>query len=187
MIHFIHGILTGPVTPIKGLIPYLESTGFEVAYPDYGYELPFQTRFINPMIRGALLPYIALGDILVGHSNGCAIAYDLLMAGAPATRAIFINGALETVFPLPPGLKSLDVYFNPDDTITEAAAVAERLGWVDKVWGELGHAGYQGNDSRVTTFNCGLTPGMPVVQGHSDLFTPAKLAAWGPFLASRIT
>lgn len=185
MIHFIHGILTEPTSPVKGLLPYLQSVGPAV-YPDYGYELAVDVKHVNPMIAGALLPYIQPGDILVGHSNGCALSYELLMAGALVTRAVFINGALETTFPLPAGLQSLDVYFNADDDITEAAAVAERLGLVDKVWGELGHAGYQGKDPRVTNFNCGLTAGMPVVQGHSDFFTPAKLAEWGPFLASRI-
>jgi hypothetical protein len=188
MIHFLHGIRTGIHTEVKGLIPFLVDAGFEVAYPDYGYELALETRFINPMIVGSILPYIKPGDILIGHSNGCALAYDLLQAGAPATRAVFINAALDTHLAIPKQLKSLDVYFNPGDTITEAAAIAERLGWVDRVWGEMGHAGYQGSDGRVNSFNCGpfAQPQMPPVSGHSDIFTPDKLKAWGPFITAKL-
>jgi hypothetical protein len=188
MIHFLHGIRTGAHTEVKGLIPYLKDAGFDVAYPDYGYELALETRFVNPMIVGSILPYIKPGDILLGHSNGCALAYDLLQAGAPATRAVFINAALETRLTLPAGLKSLDVYHNAGDTITEAAAIAERLGWVDHVWGEMGHAGYQGVDSRVMNIDCGFGrgPEMPVVSGHSAIFTPENLKAWGPFIAARL-
>lgn len=184
--HFIHGIRTEITSPVRGLIPYLTDGGFSVAYPDYGFELEFETRIINPMIVGTLLPYIQPGDILIGHSNGCAIAYDLLMAGAPASHGAFINGALETNFPLPDSLKSLDVYFNSGDDITEAAAIAQRLGWVDKVWGELGHVGYTGKNPRVTNINCGAARDLPVVSGHSDFFAPAKLLKWGPYLADRL-
>ena len=187
MIHFLHGIRTGVHTEVKGLIPYLMDAGFEVAYPDYGYELALETRFVNPMIVGSILPYIKPGDILIGHSNGCALAYDLLAAGAPATRAVFINAAMDTRLVIPKQLKSLDVYYNAGDTITEAAAIAERLGWVDHVWGEMGHAGYQGCDGRVTNIDCGdplISYGN--VSGHSDIFTPEKLKNWGPAIATRL-
>jgi hypothetical protein len=158
----------------------------QAVYPDYGYELAIEVKTINPMIVGSLLPYVQPGDIGIGHSNGCAILYDLLSLGAPFSKLVFINGALETNFLLPPYLKSMDVYFNPGDGITEAAAIAQRLGLVDPNWGELGHLGYTGKDPRVTNFNCGSTVDMPVVSGHSDLFTPAKLLKWGPFLADRL-
>ncbi len=186
-VHFVHGILTEPTSPVRGLLPYLVEAGLQTAYPDYGYELVIEVKAVNPMIVGALTPYIQPGDIGIGHSNGCAILYDLLQAGAPFSKLVFINGALETNFLLPATLKSLDVYFNPGDDITEAAAIAQRLGWVDKNWGELGHSGYTGKDPRVTNFNCGSTADMPTVSGHSDFFSPLKLAQWGPFLAKRLS
>jgi hypothetical protein len=186
VIHFLHGIRTGARTEVKGLIPYLMGAGFDVAYPDYGYELELETRFVNPMIVGSILPYIKPGDILVGHSNGCALILDLLDAGAPATRLALINPALETCPVFPERIIAVDVYFNPGDTITEAAAIAERLGWVDHVWGEMGHAGYQGSDPRVENINCGQQTLLPSVHGHSDIFTPDKLKDWGPYIAHRL-
>lgn len=186
MIHLIHGIHYEPTSEVIGLIPYLTAAGFEVAYPNYGYEMALETRIINPMLQGSLLPYIRSGDILIGHSNGCAIAYALMQAGAPAAGAVFINGALETTITRPGSCKFIDVYFNPGDDITVAARIAADIGIVSPIWGELGHSGYSGNDPAICDFNCGHTPSMPVVAGHSDFFTPSKLAAWAPFLAKRL-
>jgi hypothetical protein len=182
VIHLIHGIHTEPTSQVKGLIGYLLEAGFEVAYPEYGYELALETRVVNSMLVGTLLPYIKPGDILIGHSNGCAIAYHLMLLGAPAEGAIFINGALETNIIRPGTCKWIDVYSNQGDTLTEAAMLGARLGLVDSVWGELGHLGYTGKDPLIPNYFCDKTPGMPVVLGHSDFFTPAKLKAWAGWM-----
>lgn len=186
MIHLIHGIHTEPTSPVKGLMPYLTAAGFRVAYPEYGYELALETRLINPMLVGTLLPYINPGDILIGHSNGCAIAYALMQLGAPVKGAVFINGALETTLVRRPGVQWIDVYFNAGDDVTVAARVGADIGLVVPIWGELGHSGYSGNDAAITDFDCGRTPNMPSVSGHSDFFTPSKLSVWGAFLANRL-
>lgn len=184
MIHLIHGIHTGGPSPVQGLVPYLRLAGFDVRYPDYGYVLGIETRLGNPMIVGSILPYVGPDDILIGHSNGCAIAYDILQKGAKVAGAIFINAALEqSIKPLAPWT---DVYFNPGDDITEAARIASMVGIADPVWGEMGHAGYNGKDPSITNVNCGSTPGLPVVCGHSDFFTPSKLPPWASFLIDRI-
>lgn len=185
MIHLIHGIHTVGVSPVQGLIPYLKDAGFDVKYPDYGYILGVETRIANPLICGSLMPYISPDDILIGHSNGCAIAYDLLSRrGVKVAGAVFINAALEqSIAALAPWI---DVYFNPGDDITEAARFGAAIGITDTNWGMMGHAGYNGKDPAITNFNCGSTPQMPKVSGHSDFFTPNNLAAWAPFLIGRV-
>jgi hypothetical protein len=183
-VHLVHGIHSAGATPIEGLIPYLAPLA--VAYPDYGWILGAATRIINPAVVGTLKPYIQPNDILVCHSNGCAIAYDLMSMGVKVAGAVFINGALNAHFGRPSVCKQIDVFWNAGDTVTEAAAVGALLGLDDLAWGELGHSGYLGTDSAITNFNCGSTPGMPTVSGHSDFFTPANLAKWGPFLADRV-
>jgi hypothetical protein len=184
MIHLIHGIHTEGPSPVKGLIPFLNAAGFEVRYPDYGWEAGLETRIVNPFVVGSIQPYVAPNDILIGHSNGCAIAYDLLQRGAKVAGAVFINAALErSIARLAPWI---DVYFNPGDEITEVAQLGERLGLTDCSWGAMGHAGYLGTDPLIASINCGSTPGMPVVSGHSDFFTPGKLAAWALYLINRI-
>ena len=183
MIHLIHGIHTEGLSPIDGLIPYLPAP---TAYPDYGWIAGLETRVANPIIVGCLKPYIARCDILIGHSNGCAVIYDLLNSGVACAGAIFINAALEQTIIRQMGCPWIDVYFNEGDEITEAAKIGAQLGLTDPVWGEMGHAGYSGTDPKITNINCGSTQGLPFVSGHSDFFVPSKLAWWGPFLAKRL-
>jgi hypothetical protein len=184
MIHLIHGIHTEGESPVEGLIPFLDP--LSVKYPDYGYILGVETRIVNPIIVGALRSYIEPGDIIIGHSNGCAVAYDLMRTGAPIAGMVFINAAVEQTIVRQAPTKWIDIYFNPGDEITEAAKLGKQLGITDPVWGEMGHAGYKGTDPAIINFNCGATVGLPIVSGHSDFFTPSKLAKWGPFLADRI-
>lgn len=185
MIHLIHGIHTQGPSPVRGLIYYLNFAGFAVRYPDYGWIAGLETKVANPIICGTLQPYIAPDDILIGHSNGCAIAYDLMaLHGVKCAGAVFINGALEQDFAR--FTPWVDVYFNAGDDITEVARIGAAIGVTDTAWGELGHAGYKGADPLIVNIDCGGTQGMPKVSGHSDFFTPGKLAAWAPYLIGRI-
>jgi hypothetical protein len=190
-IHLLHGIHTGFANPtVPGLVPYLEKSGIQVIHPDYGFILAAETRRINPMVEGLLTPYVETGDILIGHSNGCAIIYDMLFALTEKkvipSGVVFINGALERKITIPDGIDWLDVYFNAGDTITEVADIASFFGTAPRTWGEMGHAGYNGTDVRAANIDCGNTLGMIKVDGHSDLFTPQKLPPWGDFIEARI-
>lgn len=184
LVHGIHTAVGDPV--VAGLLPYLKAVGLECLYVDYGWIAGVETRIANPLIVDSVLPFIVPGDLYVGHSNGCAIGYDLMGLGAPFAGAVFINGALEQRISRPANVRWIDVYFNAGDEITEAAKLANELHLVDPVWGELGHAGYQGTDPAITNVDCGATPGLPAVSGHSDIFTPVKLTQWGPYVAQRI-
>lgn len=186
-LHLVHGIHTATGDPaVQRLLPFL--TGWdEVVYPDYGYILAVETKRINPVIVGCLKPYIGPDDVMIGHSNGCAAIYDLLQAGVKMKGVVFLNGALRQDVTLPDCVKFCHVYFNEGDDITEVAQAAARLGVsVDANWGQMGHAGYLGTDPRVENFNCGSVAtspaNLPLLDGHSDLFTPGKVEAWGPFV-----
>jgi hypothetical protein len=185
IIHLVHGIHTTGQTPIEGLNPYLPF-GSHIAYPDYGFILGVESRIVNPIITGTLKPYVSPTDIMIGHSNGCAIIYDLMHRGVAMAGAVFVNAALEQNIIRPATVPWIDVYFNAGDTITEAAKLGAMLGIDDPVWGEMGHAGYLGSDLNIQNIDCGRTAGLPVVDGHSDFFTPGKLAGWGPYLAQRL-
>jgi len=145
-----------------------------------------ETKVVNPIVVGSLKPYIGPNDVLVCHSNGCAVAYDLMNAGVKMAGAVFINGALKQNIIRPAGVGWIDVYWNEGDDITEAAKIGAALGIDDPVWGEMGHAGYLGDDPRISNINCGATAGQPHLSGHSDMGTPAKFASWGPYVAGRI-
>ncbi len=183
-IHLIHGIHTQGMSPVQGLVPFLPKP---LKYPDYGYIYGAETRIVNPIIVGALLPYIEDGDILIGHSNGCAIAYELACkANKVLPRLVFINAALTRNIVRPAQVKAIDVYFNAGDEVTEAAEIGARFGFDDTDWGDMGHAGYAGTDTMITNIDCGAWQKMPVVNGHSDFFSPVNLPAWGLFLACRL-
>lgn len=182
--HLLHGIHTGGPSWIEGFIPHL--TPLAVSYPDYGWILGAATRLINPAVVGTLKPYIAPEDVLICHSNGCAIAYDLMHTGTKFAGAVFINAALERNIVRPEGVGWIDVYYNHGDCITEAAKIGAMLGLDDPVWGEMGHAGYLGTDPKISNFNCASTQNLPVLDGHGDMGTLAKFAKWGPYIGARV-
>jgi pimeloyl-ACP methyl ester carboxylesterase len=181
------GIHTEAVSCVEGLIPYLVAGGFAVTYVDYGYVFGLETRLSNPLVWRTVHPFIEPGTILIGHSNGAAICYDLMNAGAKVTGLVLINAALDPRMTRAVGVSWIDVYYNPGDQITEVAQVAEQLGLTDPVWGEAGHVGYWGTDAEIHSINCGASPNMPVVSGHSAFFEPANLKGWGPYLTNRLT
>lgn len=186
MIHLLHGIHTaGAEGPVEALAQYLS---LPYVYPDYGFILALETRRINPAVIGALLPYIGKDDILVGHSNGCAIAFQIAQK-TPVQGLVLLNGALKDGLPIPAAVKFVQVYFNGGDDITEVAQFEADLpaSPVDPIWGMMGHAGYKGTDSRVRNFDCGATSGLPRCWGHSDIGTPEHMAQWGPFINGRIS
>jgi hypothetical protein len=183
--HLVHGIHSTGQTPIEGLSRYFPF-GSHIAYPDYGFILGLESRVVNPIITGTLQPYVSPLDIMIGHSNGCAVIYDLMHRGVAMAGAVFVNAALDPHIIRPTTVPWIDVYYNPGDTVTEAAQLGALLGIDDPVWGEMGHSGYQGTDAAIANFNCGATPGLPQVDGHSDFFTSGNLAGWGPFLAAHV-
>jgi pimeloyl-ACP methyl ester carboxylesterase len=183
----IPGIHTEAVSCVERLIPFLTQAGFTTIFDDYGFILGLETKLANPLVWRSVLPFIEPETVIVGHSNGAAIGYDLMNAGAKVKGCVFINGALDPRITRAVGVDFIDVYYNPGDEITEVAELAERLDITDPIWGQMGHAGYWGSDPLITSINCGATPGMPVVDGHSAFFEPDNIKAWGPFLAQRLT
>ena len=183
-IHLIHGIRTEGPAPIEGLIPFL--LPWKVAYPDYGWIEELETPFINRHVVGALKPYIEAEDVLIGHSNGCAIAYELMQQLPQVGGAVFVNAALERNITRPQACPWIHVYFNAGDQITELAAIAAKIGIVDKDWGDMGHGGYEGSDEKITNIDCGNQRNLPVVSGHSEFFAQQNLQAWGPALRAKL-
>lgn len=193
-VHVVHGILdpVGTAGLLK-LVPYLQQAGFDVRVPDYGLITAVETRIANPIIVRTLRPYIEPGDLYIGHSNGCAIAYDLIKGeGARPAGVVLINAALRRDIELPAGMWA-DVYYNDGDTATVAAVAAARLGLSDPVWGDMGHAGYLGASPSVSNIDCGFDgayqglPGdLPRVSGHADIFTVGKVEHWAPYIVQRV-
>jgi hypothetical protein len=185
--HIVHGIMDRVGTAgLLGLVPYLEMGGISCLVPDYGWIDGLEAHLVNPLLSRTLRPYVQPGDLWIGHSNGCAIGYEVMAAGAPLGGMVLINPALDPDLDMPDRFWT-DVYFNQGDEATVAAQLGRALGLTDRVWGEMGHSGYQGDCPSVHNVNCGApVENLPIVSGHSDIFSTRCLPAWGPYIVERI-
>lgn len=185
-IHLVHGIMdsVGKSGLLK-LVPYFRKAGYDVRIPDYGLITACESKIVNPIIWRTMRPYIDDGDVYVGHSNGCAIGYDLVLDGWKPAGMVLIDAALEREIVLPASTWA-DVYFNEGDDATVAAVVAADLGLVQSIWGEMGHAGYQGSNALVANIDCARTADMPAVSGHSAIFDDGRVELWAPYIVERV-
>lgn len=191
--HLVHGIHTPNGDPkVKALIAYIASLFENFYYPDYGWIAALETRRVNPIIVGVMLPYIQPGDIVFCHSNGASVGYDLVKAGAPIGGLVLIDAALRRDIVLPPTVKFCHVYYNAGDEITMLAqAVAQLpLTLVDPNWGDMGHYGPLIADpytlSITTSIDCAHTQGMMDDEGHSTIFGSPEIEVWGPYIANKV-
>lgn len=187
-IHILHGIHAEERGGSPRLLaPYLEADGFNVRVRSYGKLKWWQARFANDKLAACFADSVAPGDILVGHSNAVALACLMADYGVQFGGVVCIQGALDADRPWAPQVPWIDVIANRDD------------GWVSvstllfgHMWGALGRDGYTGPaDSRIVTIFTDdrrpqLSPPLPEALGHTELLTPEKLAAWGPWFAARI-
>lgn len=194
-IHLIHGIHTDEKDDtVAKLAPYLwETTGIPVVYHRYGYALAITSRFLNPGRAKKIAKDVGPHDILVGHSNGCTLAWMIAteyykkvhgMAFINPTftgGAVLINPALDSDKEFPEGMAFVHVYYNEDD----GAVPWSKLLWAHP-WGDMGQVGYEGSNPIVKNFDCKRVDGMPQVRGHSAIFEDKNLQAWGPFIGQQI-
>lgn len=181
----IHGYNVVNLEKTVGILrPYFEAQGYVVENLSYGF-VPFvwQLEKKNPKVAKRLSSRIAYWQnegaeeiVLVGHSNGCAIAYQ--------TDNYYYN-KIKTMIAVNPALdrkehpyKSADKVFvlhnNEDKVVVKAKWlmwVAEKLnwGWLKPIpWGEMGRTGFKGLASNVTNVDTGK--GKEVALGHSGVF-----------------
>ncbi|MFA5495177.1 MAG: hypothetical protein WC247_10400 [Porticoccaceae bacterium] len=182
--HLIHGfnVSDGGSDSIGKLAPFFALEGIDVIDHNYGWVGLLRLRWRNRKATRRILPHIAPGDILVGHSNGCLVCWELLEAGAPAGAVICIQPALRRDCPWPTHVPVLCLY-NPADWIVSlgrlwgrfisvANPISRRHGW--------GAAGRHGFDPapNITNWNTD-TPPVPA-RGHAGLFHTRPLLHWGP-------
>ncbi len=183
-VRFFHGVhVNRPNDSIGKLKKHFTEAGFtKVKMHSYG----FMPALIAPLRNGGivkdLVPEIALGDILVGHSNGGTIIRELAEAGVRMGGAVLINPAVDDDYQFPSSVPWVHVYFNKDDDVVSWS----RLYFLYRSWGDMGRDGYIGpNDGRYTNFDGGnpSEPWLPRLSGHSDIFSKEKIEKWGPYMA----
>lgn len=183
----IHGfnVWDGGRATVGTLRPFFAERGVTPILVDYGHFGLIQVELFNDRIAGKIHDAIRAANhnyrrvLVVGHSNGCTLADAVARRpGFEAAGFIYINPALRKDRPLPPGVRFLHVWHSPSDLVVRAA---RRLPFA-RNWGAMGAEGYQGPpDPRVTNFD--KERGYPVKsEGHSDVFSYDKRAAFGPLI-----
>ena len=176
MCYLIHGIKTQDAE--RSTISFLQYllTGFRTKIVDYGYVPAIAAPIIsllNRCVVKKLADQIRPRQILIGHSNGCAVAY-ALSNKMPVHGLVLINPALDCDVKFNSGLKFVHVYWSKKDRVT----------WLSKFvpfsqWGSMGTEGYTGDDPRVKQWEMDVT--------HTDIGSAEIALKWGPLIATNLT
>lgn len=176
----VHGYnVSNPEQTVNKLRPYFEELDCLVETFTYGHTNLFQVRWNNPRLAKRLAMRTAYWHakgyqiIVVGHSNGCAIAH----LGARnhefyADVMLAINPALEKKLNPCRAAKKSVVLFNEGDQPVRWARRLSRIipkSWFDaRPWGEMGAVGYKGNCLHIKNIDSGAMA--PKADGHSAVF-----------------
>jgi hypothetical protein len=129
-----------------------ESAGYPVVRVDYGWTGPISVRWATERTAQRLADNMRPHSIVLGHSNGAAIAYRAHQLGAPVQHLVLINPALHrrTVFRMRGNegsiLDRVHVYYARDDRVVTAGKWLRRLSPLrllgrETSWGEMGRVG----------------------------------------------
>lgn len=183
-IHLIHGIHSNGAGNTGKLAPYFRDAGFDVFARRYGYAfaspafLPGFVNWQNQRRAKRLAETIADGDAIVCHSNGAAVAYYIQADHRELSALILINPALDRDTEFHNVRRVLCLHNEGDDVVGLSAALPFNH------WGMMGRDGYTGSLANVVNVDCAApAEGLPALWGHSALFEPENLRAWGPALA----
>ncbi|MBI2046187.1 MAG: hypothetical protein HYT28_02105 [Parcubacteria group bacterium] len=178
-VHLLSGINTLGTQKSMGLIAEkLKKAGFDekeiVAHP-YGFPIVFGTAWLrNPFITRRIAKQIEPDDIIIGHSNGAALAWLIAEHGAVFTGAILIDPALDADKVIAPQVKWIHIFYNACDEVVSWAK------WIPfHFWGDQGKKGYTGNDSRYLQHDVGCHQTDAITEHSFALHDPA----WATIIA----
>ncbi len=190
LVIMIHGfnVTDGGASTILKLKPYYRKRGAHVISLRYGWFGLLQARFCNEevsedlakLIDGNAKHYSKI--IVVGHSNGCAIAHlASFKCKAIIHRLVYINPALKRYYVPDSNVKAIDVWHNAEDN---AVLWAKLLFWRarERPWGLMGRTGYMGQDTRFVNFDT-ARDFTTKVKGHSAIFKKRAICFFGLLIA----
>lgn len=185
----IHGIHSTSAMPwMHDLGQHFADAGFEPVVWTYGNVSAFTTRFKNPGRAIELHDMLLPGDVVVGHSNGCTLAYMAACLGAPIAGAVLLNPALARDKVMPENIQWVNLYTNAHDVavaVSAAWSIGNLLPFIPAhPWGAQGRDGLSVHDLRYRRWRTEL--GIPPIHGHSDILSADKLPYWGPHIVNQV-
>jgi len=130
----------GGLSTVGTLFPLLKAQGHNPRFFAYGWVGLIGAWLGNGKRAKKLKNCTSDNDVLIGHSNGCAIIARALKKGANPKRIIFIHPALNKLWEPPDSFEGIiHVYHSERDRATEVAKLTK---WVPKsIWGDMGGSG----------------------------------------------
>lgn len=173
----LHGfnVTDGGAATTDQFAPLLRDVGYEPVQLDYGWTGLVGVRLCNGKLARWLARLSRPGDVVLAHSNGCAVAAKAVDYGAELSGLVFLNPALDRDWAPGPAVQWWHVYYNARDPWT---AAARWLPW--HPWGAMGHDGPSSEDTRLMAVDTGERGAW----GHSPVLE--DFASWGPEVVGRI-
>lgn len=187
LVHLVHGfnVWDGGKQSVGLLEHFFLAENYFTTIVNYGWIGLGGVALKNPKVSKKLCNIVKVGDIGIGHSNGCAILHQAACDGAPFKKLIFINPALDSTATLPADstVEEIHVWHSPSDgPVRLWRGVEKYVPFVQSVmhhpWGAMGAYGYEGEDSRYVNFNKEENYEM-VSKAHSDMFEWDKVGYFG--------
>jgi len=175
-VHLVHGfnISDGGASTTDKLIPYFEERGYTVVEHDSKWSSGIlrdlmNVRYGNRKRAEAVAEMIQPDDLLVGHSNGCAIiniACWLLAKVNPEhrVRCMWLNPALDADSPISPIVSNFLVLHTHTDRVVQISKLLRH-----HRWGDMGRVGYKGLAGS-KAMNCEYENLGLMKLGHSGVF-----------------
>jgi hypothetical protein len=173
--YLLHGIKT--IDPGRSSISFFMHImpKFKVVLLKYLY-IPIIFSIIVPLINRRVIARMAgevwPGQIILGHSNGAAVAYGITKV-VPTRGLVLINPALDSDIEFDEHLEFIHVYWSHRDNIVWLSALMPF-----SLWGRMGKTGYIGKDPRVKQWE------MP--ERHTSIGTAEVAVRWGPVIVRNI-
>lgn len=155
--HLLHGAFVLGEPKIQQLAQY--TPGPDLLHK-YGFAAPPLIKIANWRAINDIESKLESGDTLVGHSNGCLIAYKLvermIAQGKTPKAVVTIAPAMRRDTEWPPGDYRVLCIYNPYDWVVEAGRVWGRLFGAETGiahgWGAAGRKGFTTPDTRISNF-----------------------------------
>lgn len=160
----------------------LEQEGYEVIELDYPRTGLVSTRFVNNTLKKTLKRLIrhikqdGRKVTVIGHSNGCTIAYLASLNAFPSEspdNIICFNPAILADAEFGREVKNIYIFYSQSDMVLffgKWLKLFTPTKWFgDRPWGAMGRSGYIGDDRRVHNVDLELLIGNGKV-GHSTVF-----------------
>jgi hypothetical protein len=142
--YLVHGfnVRDGGESTTHNLEGLVRLRGYEVEEVKVGWLGRIGVRVCNDNLAALLTSIVDPGSVAIGHSNGAAMLQLAVEMGATFDHLIYINPALDHDRPLPPQVKSLNVWADRRDIWPRLAAAIPF-----SPWGSMGTDGHSGAEA----------------------------------------